>query len=179
MVIIRPGSVGTGKSTKQGFGDSEMAKALSCLEILRLPVTNFMPDRGVEFRKAAYIAIPVVGAQATVVQFQVPEGMNGMINRLANVFVGGGFTEGQGGIVWQVFQDFTVGGGTVAPDFDNIVASLGSVNNPAALNGIRIKEKQLVTLLVKNVSVVVAGQFIGGLLGGYFYPIDLEPATSF
>jgi hypothetical protein len=178
MFIMRPGSAGSGKSTKQGF-DTSVADALSCLEIVRLPVTNFMPDRGVEFRKTAYVAIPAVGAQAIVVQFQVPEGMNGMINRLANVFVGGGFTEGQGGIVWQLYQDFTVGGGTVAPDFDNMLASLGSVNNPAVLNGIRIKEKQLVTLLVKNVSVVVAGQFIGGLLGGYFYPVDLEPAVSF
>jgi hypothetical protein len=178
MFIMRPGSAGSGKSSKQGF-DADAAAAASCLEIVRLPVTNYMPDRGVEFRKAAYVAIPAVGAQAVVVQFQVPEGMNGMINRLANVFVGGGFTEGQGGIIWQLYQDFTVGGGTVAPDFDNMLASFGSVNNPAVLNGIRIKEKQLVTLLVKNVSVVVAGQFIGGLLGGYFYPVDLEPAVAF
>jgi hypothetical protein len=179
-LIMRPGDMGPGKggNNPSPFDDSAGAAA-SCIEIVRLPVSNFMPDRGEEFRRAAYVAIPAVGASAIVVQFKVPEGRNGMINALANVFVGGGFTEGQGGIVWQLFQDFTPGGGVVAPDFDNIVASLGSVNNPAKLNGIRIKENQLVILLVKNVSVVVAGQFIGGLLGGYYYPIDLEPSVAF
>jgi hypothetical protein len=172
--VLRPGNTGT-KATKQGFDDG--AAALSDLEICRLPVTNFMPDRGVEFSKAAYIVIPAVGASAPVVQFPVPQGQNGIINLLANVFVGGGFTEGQGGIVWQVFQDFNAN--VVATDFENIVASLGSVNNPSKLNGIRIKENQLVTLLVKNVSIVVAGQLIGGRLGGFFYPIDLEPPGSF
>lgn len=177
--VLRPGDVGGGRSKKSGFDDDTEAPAQPLSEIIRLPVTNFMPDRGVEFSKAAYVAIPAVGASAVVVQFRVPEGQNGMINRLANVFVGGGFTEGQGGIVWQVYQDFTPGGGVVAPDFDNIVASLGSVANPSTLNGIRIKENQLVTLLVKNVSIVVAGQFIGGRLGGFFYPVDLEPPVAF
>jgi hypothetical protein len=180
MMIIRPGDAGPGGNKKDGgFFDDQAGGASPELAIIRLPVTNFMPDRGEEFQRAAYVAIPAVGASAIVVQFKVPEGRNGMINRLGNVFVGGGFTEGQGGIVWQVFQDFTPGGGVVAPDFDNIVASLGSVNNPSTLNGIRIKENQLVTLLAKNVSVVVAGQFIGGRLGGYFYPIDLEPPVAF
>ena len=168
--VLRPGDAGT-PAKKSGFADAD------CVQIGRLPVTNYMPDRGIEFSKVAYIPIPAVGASAAVVQFKVPEGQNGIINLLANVFVGGGFTEGQGGIVWQVFQDFTPG--AVAQDFDNILASLGSVNNPSKLNGIRIKENQLVTLLVKNVSIVVAGQLIGGRLGGFFYPIDLEPPTAF
>lgn len=168
-LIIRPGDVGPGGET-----DEEQQ---GLIQIVRLPVSNFMPPEGQEFRRAAYVPIPAVGAQAVVAQLTVPDGYNGMINALANVFVGGGFTEGQGGIVWQLFQDFNPG--VIAPDFDNIVASLGAVSNPAKLNGIRIKERQLVTLLVKNVSVVVAGQFIGGLIGGYYYPIDLEPSMAF
>ena len=179
MVIIRPGDAGPGGNKKDGSPLDDQACASSELAIIRLPVTNYMPDRGEDFERAAYVAIPAVGASAVVVQFKVPEGRNGMIKRIANVFVGGGFTEGQGGIVWQIFQDFTPGGGVVAPDFDNIVASLGSVNNPSNIDGIRIKENQLVTLLVKNVSIVVAGQVIGGRLGGYYYPIDLEPPVAF
>lgn len=177
--VLHPGNTGS-RTKKKGFDNgSGLGNLLSCLEIVRLPLTNFIPDRGVEFRRAAYITIPAIGAQAIVAQYKVPDGSNGILNALANVFVGGGFTEGQGSIVWQLFQDFTPGGGVVAADFDTIVASLGSVNNPAKLNGIRIKENQLVTLLVKNVSVVVAGQLIGGLLGGYSYPIDLEPSVAF
>lgn len=156
-----------------------LAQDLSQIAVPRLPVTNFMPAEGEEFRPHAYVPLPAIGASAVVVQFTVPLGKNGIINRLANVFVGGGFQEGQGGVIWKLFSDFNTGnvgqGGVVIPNFDNIVASLGSVSNPALLNGLRVKESNVVTLQVTNVNIVLAGQFIGGLLGGYFYPVDLEP----
>lgn len=176
-MIWRPGDAGPGHGQQSDGFDGGDEGTTSCLEIVRLPITNYMPDRGEAFERAAYIPIPAVGAQAAVVQFTVPQGRNGMIKRIANVFVGGGFTEGQGGIVWQILQD--ANNFIVVPDFDNIVASLGSVNNPSNIDGIRIKENQIVTLLVKNVSIVVAGQLIGGRLGGYYYPIDLEPSVAF
>lgn len=146
--------------------------------IARLPVSNFMPIEGEEFRFVNYITIPAAnGVETVVVQFTVPQGRNGIINRIANVFVGGGFQEGQGLIDWALYQDFTPG--ILVPNFEVIVASLGTVYNPAILNGIRIKENQLVTLIVENEvgGIVPAGQQIGGLLGGYFYPVDLEPAS--
>lgn len=149
--------------------------------ILRFPVQNYMPPEGREFRNHAYVAIPAQGANAVVVQFKVPRGFNGMINYIANVYVGGGFQEGQGLITWTLYQDFQNSGGVVAPGFRNIVASLGSVSNPSKLNGVKIKENQLVTLLVSNTNpgVVPAGQFIGGLLGGYYYPVSEEPKLTF
>jgi len=136
-----------------------------------------MPPEGREFRYASYVGIPNQGVSAAVVQFKVPQGFNGMINAFANVYVGGGFQEGQGYIVWTLYQDYQQN--IVAPGFNNIVASFGAVSNPAKLNGIRIKENQLVTLLVTNTNpgVVPAGQDIGGLIGGYFYPVQLEPKT--
>ena len=148
------------------------------VDIDRLPVTNFMPAEGEDFEQASYVALPAIGASAVVVQFVVPEGRYGMIKRIANVFVGGGFQEGQGGVVWQIIQDALVPGTLVAPFFDNIVASLGSVSNPSTIDGIRIREGQLVQLIVKNVSIVVSGQFVGGRLGGYFYPVELDPPTA-
>jgi hypothetical protein len=156
-----------------------IAQDLQQMAVPRLPVSNYIPPEGEEFRPHAYVGLPAIGTSAVVVQFIVPAGKNGIINRLANVYVGGGFQEGQGGVIWKLFSDFNVGntgsGGIVIPNFDNIVASLGSVSNPAVLNGLRVKESNVVTLQVTNVSVVVAGQLIGGLLGGYFYPTDLEP----
>src|SRR5260370_11550250 len=103
-LIMRPGDMGPGGggNNPSPFDDSAGAAA-SCLEIVRLPVSNFMPDRGEEVRRAAYVAIPAVGASAVVVQFKVPEGRNGMINALSNVFVGGGFSVGPGGIAWRTF----------------------------------------------------------------------------
>jgi len=174
--ILRPGDSGPGGTSPNPFDDQGLP-AGSSIRIARLPLTNYIPPEGEEFTPAAYVALPAIGASAVIVQFLVPEGRNGIVNRFANVFVGGGFTEGSGGVVWQLFQDFTVG--AVVPNFDNIVSSLGSVNNAKVLNGIRIKENQLVTLVVKNVSIVVSGQLVGGLLGGFTYPIDLEESMGF
>lgn len=150
------------------------------VDIDQLPVTNFMPPTGRAFELHGYVALPAIGASAIVVSKRVEPGRNGMIRRIANEFVGGGFTAGTGSVIWQIFLDlqnpvaFT---GLVAPDFDRIVASLGSVNNPSNIDGIRVKENQLVALIVTNVSIVVAGQQIGGRLGGSWYPVDLEPPS--
>jgi hypothetical protein len=149
--------------------------------IPQLPITNFMPAAGEDFEAHGYVALPAIGTTAIVVSLPVPEGRHGLIKRIGNVFVGGGFQEGQGGVIWQILQDANVGPAAapmVAPFFDNIVASLGSVNAPSTIDGIRIREAQLVQLIVKNVSIVVAGQFIGGRLGGYFYPVELDPETA-
>jgi hypothetical protein len=105
----------------------------------------------------------------------VPRGNNGFIRRIGNVFIGGGFTDFSGGVVWQIFLDLSKG--TVAPNFDNIVASLGSVSNPSTIDGIHIMELATVALVVKNISVIPAGQLIGGRLGGSFHSIREEPAN--
>jgi hypothetical protein len=160
---------------QQAQAPASISKNLQQWGVSRLPVTNFMPAEGRAFRPHAYVALPAEGTQAVVVQFTVPHGYNGMINALANVFVGGGFQEGQGNVFWTLYADFT--SKVVVPNFDKLLASLGSVNNVAELPGIRIKENQLVTLTVNNVAILPAGQLIGGLLGGYFYPIALEPPT--
>jgi hypothetical protein len=146
------------------------------VELQRLPVANFMPPEGEPFEFASYVALPAIGANARVVSFLVPPGRNGMIKRLANVFVGGGFQEGQGGVVWKIFLDFTQA--IVAPNFENIVASLGSVSAPSVVDGIRVREGQLVVLQVNNISIGVAGQLIGGRLGGYFYPKEFDQDTA-
>lgn len=150
-------------------------KDIPRIYVPELPVQNFMPASGKPFEFAAYVALPAIGAQATVVSFPVPKGQNGFIRRLANVFVGGGFQEGQGQVIWQLLLDLATGGGIVAPGFDNIVASLGAVSSPPLIDGIHITEGHTVALIVKNISIVVAGQFIGGRLGGAFHPIPLEP----
>jgi hypothetical protein len=162
-----------------------MADPFSALGVLpqivvpQLPVTNFMPAGGEDFEAHAYVLLPAIGAQAVVVSLSIPEGRMAMVKRIANVFVGGGFTEGQGGVVWQILLDGTNPiNPVVAPFFDNIVASLGSVNSPSKIDGIRVKEGNLLQLIVKNVSIVVSGQLVGGRLGGYFYDIGLDPPDA-
>jgi hypothetical protein len=146
----------------------------SCaVTVPQLPVQNFMPPGGKPFEFAAGITIPAIGATGTVVSFTVPKGQNGFIRRIGNIFVGGGFTDFSGAIIWQILLDQTKN--VVAPGFDNIVASLGAVSNPTNIDGIHIFEGNLVALIVKNVSIVVSGQVIGGRLGGSFHPIPQEP----
>lgn len=149
-----------------------------------LPVRNAIPPDGEEFRWANYIDLPNPGDPgAVVVSFKVPAGRNCVINRIANVYVGGGFQEGGGLVTWQLFQDATgfgtARGGVVMPNFDDIVASLGTVANPGVLNGLLANEGQLVALIVFNdpTGPLSSGQRIGGLIGGYYYPTDLAPKT--
>jgi hypothetical protein len=150
--------------------------SLPRIVIPRLPVTNFMPAGGEDFEANSYVALPAIGASAVVVSVPIPDGRMAMVKRIANVFVGGGFQEGQGGVIWQILLDGTNAlNPVVAPFFDNIVASLGTVAAPSTIDGIRVREGNLLQLIVKNVSIVLAGQFIGGRLGGYFYPVELDP----
>jgi hypothetical protein len=154
------------------------------MRIGRLPVTNFMPPEGKDFEQTGYITIPAIGASAIVLSFTVPQGFNGVIHRIGNEFDGGAFTPAS--VLWQILlnaQGFnTATGAVVAPFFNAIAAPLGSVAAPSSIwpGGIRISEAQLVALTVTNVSVTPAGQQIGGRLGGYFYPVDLEdPSIGF
>lgn len=146
----------------------------SCAVVVpQLPVQNFMPPSGKPFEFHGGVLLPAVGVTATVFNFVVPKGNNGYIRRIANVFVGGGFTDFSGAVIWQILLDQVKN--VVAPNFDNIIASLGSVSNPSKVDGIHIFEGSQVALIVKNISVVVAGQLIGGRLGGSFHSIREEP----
>jgi hypothetical protein len=136
----------------------------------QLPAHLFMPPDGVSFDVATYIALPAVGATSAIVSFVVPDGFHGVINRLSNVYVGTGFVEGSGRIVWQILSN-----GAVVRNYDNIVASLGAVAQPSSITGILIKEGQLITLQLQNVSLAVGGAQTGGRLGGWFYPTSYEP----
>lgn len=124
-----------------------------------------MPPDGLAFDYTSYIALPVIAASGVVVTFTVPEGFHGVIKRVGNVIVGGGWTEGSGSLIWQILAN-----AGVIRNYDNILASLGAVNNPAETAGILVYEQQLVVLQVSNVSLAAGGVQAGGRLSGWFYP---------
>ncbi len=138
-----------------------------------LPPHLYQPTTGLPFNPTTYVAIPAIAATATIIDFRVPNGYQGVINQMGNNFVGGGFTDGSGSVVWQLLLD-----GVPYPNFENIIASLGNPANPSLIGAIQLRERQRVQLVVKNVSIVVAGQLIGGRLSGYFYPLDLADTTQ-
>jgi len=138
-----------------------------------LPPHLYQPATGLPFNPSTYVTIPSFGAQATILDFFVPNGYQGVINQMGNNFVGGGFVDGSGNLVWQLLVD-----GQPYPNFENIIASLGNPSTPSVIGAVQLKERQHVQLIVKNISVVVAGQLIGGRLSGYYYPLELADTTQ-
>lgn len=137
-----------------------------------------MPAGGNPFDRLnnAAVTLPAIGTEVVVVQFTVPRGKNGVIVRISNQFVGGGWVEGTGDLVWRIEAD-----GVPVRDYESIIASLGTTSNPGDRRGnpIRIFENQRIQLICLNVAVGVAGQPLLGLLGGWFYPIEQEGESYF
>jgi hypothetical protein len=130
-----------------------------------------MPPDGESLHQAAGIPLPAVGAGFTpVLTIVVPNGRNGVINKIANTFVGGGFTDFSGNVVWQIQRNPNNAITAAERNYQQIQASLGSTTNPTSIAPIRIFENDVIVLAVSNIAVVVAGQEIGGLFGGWFYP---------
>src|SRR5579862_232102 len=90
---------------------------------IALPPWLFPPPEWTNLDLSAYVALPAIAAQANVIQFQVPLGQNGVIQKIANNFVGGGWVEGSGAVVWQILVDGAPPPGSA--NYDNIVDSLG------------------------------------------------------
>jgi len=134
-----------------------------------------MPPDGVPFNEAAYVdLLPVAAGAAVVLQFTVPQGYNGSIKWIGNNFVGAGWTEGTGALVWQILAD-----GQPIRNFENIVGSLGSPASPSETAVVRIYETQTIQLVCTNVSIgAPAGQLLGGRLSGWYYPIEYDSQLS-
>jgi hypothetical protein len=141
---------------------------------LTFPPHLFQPVDGFPFDYTAYVATPAVGTNIAVVQFTVPQGQFGVIKKVGNVYIGAGFVEGSGSLVWQIQQN-----AGVVRNYDNILASLGTVNAPTELAGsILLYEQNLITLVVNNVGLVAGGTQVGGRLSGWFFPKDYLPDTE-
>lgn len=136
----------------------------------RLPPWIYPPAEFQPIDLFNYVNLPAVGASATIISIQIPTGNNGIITNIGNNFVGGGWTEGTGAVTWQIARDSAPVDG-----YDNILGSLGLPQSPTRHpSGFRVFENQLVTFVVSNVSVVLAGQLSGARLLGYYYPIEYE-----
>jgi hypothetical protein len=125
-----------------------------------------------------YALLPAIGSTVTIISYVVPPGRNGIIYKVANNFVGGGWVEGTGDLIWRILVDGTPPPGAVS--YDNILASLGNPASPTEIPGFRIFENQVLTLVAFNNpagpdgGVVVAGQRVGARFVGWNYPTDIE-----
>lgn len=125
-----------------------------------------------------YIAFPGLGVEVPILVYQVPMGRNGVINKVATSFVGGGWTAGTGDIIWRILVDGATPPG--ATSYHQITDSLGSPAQPVGISGFRIFENQILTVSVlnnpsgANGGVITSGQRTGARLLGHLYPRDME-----
>jgi hypothetical protein len=124
------------------------------------------PEGSVPFDEQDGVTLPAVGAGFTIVQrFQVPLGYDGVIKYLSNNFLGGGFVDFSGDIVWQILAD-----NRPIRNFNNIRANKGTTGIPRPVSPIRIYSGQVITYVVNHVAnVALAGQVVCSLTG-YLYP---------
>jgi hypothetical protein len=143
-----------------------------------LPLWIYPPINWENIDQIAYVTLPAINAEATILKFTVPIGRNGVINKVANNFVGGGWTEGTGDILWRILVDGAPP--PAANSYAAIPASLGSPANPTEISGFRIFENQVISVTIfnnplgPNNGITVAGQLAGARLCGYLYPREME-----
>lgn len=148
------------------------------MEISALPPWLWPPAQWENIDLLSYALLPAIGATVVILTYTVPPGRNGVIQKVANNFVGGGWVEGTGDVIWRILVDGTPPPG--ATNYDSILASLGSPANPVRIAGFRIFENQVLTLVGFNNpagpdgGVIVAGQRLGARLVGHLYPREYE-----
>jgi hypothetical protein len=145
---------------------------VSTAQPVELPIRLYPPVNWENVDKLGYTTLGNIGITVTILQFQVPIGRNGIINKIANNFIGGGFQEGSGNIIYRILVD----GGTPpgSNDYHLILGSLGSPASPTRIAGFRIYENQVVQFTATNVNITPAQQVVGARLMGYYYPRELE-----
>jgi hypothetical protein len=131
------------------------------------------PPDSESVHQAGGIVIPAVdGAFHTVVTVTCPPGRNGVINEIANVVVGGAWSDFSGDAIWQIVRNQGASTQTQMAErnYQKILASLGLINAPTRISGIRIFENDVISFVIQNVNLPISGEEVGALLGGYFYP---------
>jgi hypothetical protein len=123
------------------------------------------PDNAVPFDPAGAATLGVVGTQIIPVTFTVPDGMDGVINAYSWNFIGGGFVQGSGDLIAQVFRND-------APirNYDNILVEKGSVAIPRPIAPLRIFSGQIISLVVSHVANALLNGNVVASFVGYFYP---------
>lgn len=140
---------------------------------VELPNQTFPGTDSESFDYDGSVALPAVGAQATIIDETVEIGLDGIILRFVCGFIGTGFIDYSGALQWQLLAD-----GVPVPYYDDILASRGSTATPWPVSSIRIKENQRIQLVVNNISLVAGGASCFGTIGGFWNPKEREPRGS-
>ena len=132
------------------------------------------PPDSESFHFAAGIAVPAISATTftTVLSVLCPPGRNGVVKKIANVIVGGAWADFSGDAIWQIVRNPGAQanlGGYAERNYQNVQASLGLINQPTQISGIRIFENDVIQWVLRN-NALPTNINAGALLSGYFYP---------
>lgn len=119
------------------------------------------------FDKTSVIATPVVNVETTVLTLDVPIGYDGIIERLANCYIGGSNPDVTQSLVWRIRIDQIL-----VPNYNAITTQFGSPAQPRPTSGIFIGGQQHITYTVTNIdpALPAAGTFIFCCLAGHWWP---------
>jgi hypothetical protein len=131
---------------------------------VELPPLNAPPEDANYFDYGNSIPLPALGVTATVLQFQIPEGKRGVIWRLANVVLGGGFQDFSGNLVWRVFKNPP----QAVQNYENILYSLGSLANPCP-TFIPVDENDVIQITITTVVVAGGGMSTAVRAAGWWF----------
>ncbi len=164
--------------------------------VIKLPVNNLqrlansarVPDEwpfpwlqqaadGRQFNQQGSQPAPVFGTQLTIVEYEIPEGFNACIHSIMRAFIGGGFVEGSGSILWTLDVNRELGAlpiiGYDVPSYAFNTFSMGNpIQGPWKLPGPICIESGIIRLKATSVSDIGTGvpNYMVGALLGWIYP---------
>lgn len=128
------------------------------------------PPGSQPFNKQGVIAAPVVNVETAVLSWRVPDGMHGVIHYASHNFIGGGFLQGSGQIVWRLKVNRKH-----VNDYGQMLTELGAIDTPVPIPaGIVVRAGHTVEylVLITDPSLTPGGTatFVGCRLMGWFWP---------
>ena len=118
------------------------------------------------------VALPAVAATSTILKYTVPNGRAAKIGAIGIDFIlngaAGTFTQGilPAQLLFSILID-----NKPAPGFEQFNFLPGAVSSPVGTAGFFLKENQVLTITVKNVSIAVTTQFLAARIQGYLIPM--------
>lgn len=128
------------------------------------------PPPGFEsFDRAAVVSITGAGVPVstptTILTLEVPEGWDGIVSKIANVYIGTGFTEASGDLTWAIL----VNGNQPVKNYGEIITTFGSVAQPRDISGFIVRSKQTVQYKFTYTNPGLAAGSVYAALSGYFW----------
>lgn len=123
------------------------------------------PEGSASFDPQNGIALPGVPGDTAVLTFTVDIGYDGVINAISHNFIGGGFTQFSGDIVWRLLIN-----GKAVRNFSNMTAEKGTIEHQRVISPIRVFSGDVVTYVVNHVANPGLNGSVICSITGYTYP---------